>query len=187
MENKTVDVSTAKILGGLGYVFILLLLMPYVGWLLSLAGLVMAVIAINQISKALNTPDIFKNYIIALIVQILGVVIAVIFGFGIFVSVGAFSGFKEEGFIAGLGVGLVIFLLVSYILGIASNFLFYKVFSTLGNRINVSLFKIGGLLLFIGAILVIAFGFGIILYLIAYILIAIGFFSMPSQLSLEEG
>ena len=81
------SLSQAKAMGGVGSILVLLSFVPSVGFVLGLVGLVLVLIAVKQISDAVNDREIFNNVLIAVILQIVGVAILT------FAVVGALFGF----------------------------------------------------------------------------------------------
>ena len=80
--------------------------------------------------------------------------------------------------LVGLFVGLIIFLFIAFIFYILEAVYIRRAFDSLANRSGVGLFRTGGLLLLIGAILTIVL-VGLILIFIAWILILVPFFQIP--------
>jgi uncharacterized membrane protein len=82
---STATLRQARAMGGVGSIFVLLSFVPYVGFIFGLAGLVMVLLAVKRISEAVNDKEIFKNVLMAVILQIVGSAISA------FVVIGAFS------------------------------------------------------------------------------------------------
>jgi uncharacterized membrane protein len=74
-------------MGGVGSILVLLSFVPYVGFIFGLAGLVMVLLAVKQISEAVKDRKIFRNVLMAVILQIVGSAISV------FVVIGSFFAF----------------------------------------------------------------------------------------------
>lgn len=79
-----------------------------------------------------------------------------------------------------LGVGAIVGGIIGWILSIVAMWFWYKASRALTEETNVGLFKVGGLLLFIGAILLIVLIGGIIM-LVGEILQAVAFFSVSEK------
>ena len=75
-----------KIYGGLGALLSLLSFVPHIGIVLSIAGLVLILIAIKYLSDMVNEPQLFKNMIIAMVAYIVGIVIFFLVVFGTLLS-----------------------------------------------------------------------------------------------------
>ncbi|MGB9896215.1 MAG: DUF996 domain-containing protein, partial [Thermoproteota archaeon] len=123
------ELKDAKLYGGIGSIlssfggFV-----PLIGSLLSIAGFILEVLAVNKISRAVNDRDIFRNYIVALVVGIIGVVVAMIFGAVILLLLGGFEEgmyiFSREGYSLPFIGAMVLVLVVIWItLVIAMSFM----------------------------------------------------------------
>jgi uncharacterized membrane protein len=77
-----------------------------------------------------------------------------------------------------LVVGIIAVLAIVWIFAIISMFFVWRSLKQVSMRSNVGLFGTAGLLLLIGAILIIAFGLGLILMWIGALLLAIAFFQL---------
>lgn len=69
-------------------------------------------------------------------------------------------------------------LAIGWVFAIIVSFFTWRSIKTVAEKSNVSLFSTAGILLLIGSVLIIAFGFGLILMWIAVLLIAIAFFQI---------
>jgi uncharacterized paraquat-inducible protein A len=88
--------------------------------------------------------------------------------------------------VAGAGFGLLILLLalmLIFVFYVLMAMYFRRAFSALAQRSGEHLFETTGTLLFVGAILTIVFGIGLVLIFIAWLITTIAFFSIkvPSQ------
>jgi uncharacterized membrane protein len=85
--------------------------------------------------------------------------------------------------IAGVIAAIIIVVAVLWIFAIVATVFVRRSLKQVSEKSNVGLFGTAGLLLFIGAILIIAFGFGLLLMWIAALLLAIAFFTIktPTQ------
>jgi uncharacterized membrane protein len=77
-------------------------------------------------------------------------------------------------------VGVIAVLAILWIFAIISMFFVWRSLKNVSAKSNVGLFGTAGLLLLIGAILIIAFGLGLILMWIGALLLAIAFFQLKS-------
>src|SRR5437867_3008825 len=73
------SLSQAKTLGGVGSILALLGIVPSVGPVLSIAGLIMSLVAVKYVSDILRDKPIFNNMIITSILTIGGIVRLVAF------------------------------------------------------------------------------------------------------------
>src|SRR5712692_11083555 len=83
------SLSQAKTLGGVGSILALLGIVPYVGSVLSIAGLIMTLVGVKYISDVLADKRIFNNMIIYVILGIGGIVVLVAF---VFAAIARFIG-----------------------------------------------------------------------------------------------
>jgi len=155
--------GTAKTLGGVGSI---LLLIPGV----SIVGYILILIATKYISDDLGDKSIFDNMLYAVIAGIVGVAAAafIIFTGSMF---GAFT------FTASAIAGLIGGLAVAWIALIVSSIFIRRAYDTMATKLNVGTFRTAGLLYFIGAILTIVL-VGFLLLLVAAILQIVAFFSI---------
>ncbi|AEF19970.1 MULTISPECIES: DUF996 domain-containing protein [unclassified Hydrogenobaculum] len=170
-SGNKVNISTQKMLGGIGAILILLSVVPGIGILFSIVGGVLLIVSIYQISNMLKKPAIFNKFIIGFVLGLIGWIIALFFGLLSFVGIVVFFS---------TGIGIIAIILV-YILFIAATYFYKKAYSMLANALNHKLFSTAGLLMFIGAITIILFGLGAILLFIGWIILAVAFFTAPEE------
>ncbi len=185
LPTQRVNISTQKMLGGIGSILILLVTMPgTVATLLGIVGVVLWLISIYQLSNILRKPSIFKKVLISFILVIAGLVIA--FAFGLMAGIASFATMRDEaGAILGLGSGIVIAAIVAYAIIVVSFYFYKQAYDILAQATAHNLFKIGGLLLFIGAITIILFGLGALLIILGYIVLAVAFFTAPNEVEVQ--
>jgi uncharacterized membrane protein len=172
-------------LGGIGSILILLVFMPgTVATLLGIVGIVLWFISMYQLSNILRKPSIFKKVLIGFILNIVGTVIA--FAFGLMALIPLFVSPKNEtGAILGLGLGVVFAIIVAYATLVVGLYFYKEAYYILAQATAQNLFKIGGLLLFIGAITTILFGLGLLLIIVGYIVLAVAFFKAPNEVEVQ--
>jgi uncharacterized membrane protein len=189
MEAKKMNVNfgDSRTLAAEGAILLLLGLVPYVGWILGIIGIVLFLRGMKGLSDYYQDDKIYQNswtgvkyYIVALIAAGVAVTALVL-------GVASATGFTFTGdflFTAGFGVGLAAFLG-----GIVIAFVFYvlaashlkRTFNTLAEKTGESSLITAGTLLWVGAILTIIV-VGLLLILIGWIYATIGLFSMrPRQ------
>jgi uncharacterized membrane protein len=181
------NLSTAKLLGGIGAILLVLTITPYLGALAGLAGIVLMLISFNMFSKIYNDPQVFKNALISFILAVVG-------GFLAFFTVGAtlFSMFSMMGthgqyshhVFSNIGLGTTFAFIILYILLIISAHYLKSAFYLLSSYTGINLFRTGGFWYFIGTILTIVI-IGILINLVAWILIAVAFFTTPEEIKSE--
>ena len=170
--------ESGKNLAGIGSIF-LVIPVPF----LSIVGIIMVLFGMKNLSKAYNDDSIWKNTLYAVIFGIIGIIasgltlVSLFFG-GIFTSVALGAG--DATGIIGLITGLILFLVVAFIFYLLEAIYIRRAFDSLANKSGVGLFRTGGLLLLIGAILTI-FIVGLFLIFIAWILILVAFFQIPTN------
>ncbi len=184
------SLSEAKIMGGIGALLVLLSAIPTVGMIISIVGFVLVLIAVRSISLHLGDRSVFDNMLISVVTAIAAVVVI-----GIFVVAAFFSVLGVGGFMSGTfsmpanisqGQWLTFFSFVlpglagTWILLIVSALFLRRSLSTMGTRLQVSLFETAGLLYLIGAITVIIV-IGFLLILVAEILLAVAFFLIEDR------
>ncbi len=183
-----VNFEYSKTLAGEGAVLLLLSLIPYVGWVLGIVGIVLLAKAMKEFSYYYQDESIYSNawtglkYLIVAIVAVAVAIVSMVVG-----AASATQWFTEGAnfiFTAGFAAGLIAFLA-----GLITAFVFYVLaanslknsLNTLAQKSGEQSFATAATLLWIGAILTII-GVGLLLIFVACILLIIGFFSMkPKQ------
>lgn len=194
------DLVTSKNLGGVGAILIfigpLATLGTAFGGLLSLIGFILVLIALYGLSGYYNESGILNNAIYGFVASIVGVVVAG----GVFIGM-ALSALGDLGiedwtnvsewtsveWTANLTVdfafdilgGLIIAAVILFVFAIISAFLYKRSLNMLGAKSGVNLFNTTGLILLIGAVLTIIL-IGALLVWIAFLLLAIAFFSIKT-------
>ena len=185
------SLNQVKTLGGIGSLLALLAFVPTVGFVLSIAGLVLVLVAVKYASDILGDPKIFNNMLYAVILGIVGIVVAVFAVIAVvFRAIGL--GFLSSSFAmaspSSMAPGDIIGLLGTVALGLAavwvcfliSSIFLRRSYSELGKRLNVGLFGTAALLYLIGAALTIVL-VGFLLIFIAEVLLIAAFFSIDTQ------
>ncbi len=173
--------KTTKLLGGWGYVAaiafgIFSIFLGPLGTMLSLAGVVLVVVAFFRAASQYDLPDMRTHVIIAVV---FGAIAVVIFLIMVGVSLAALFVHQEGMGLAAFGGGMIAGGLITWILWIVSSWFWYKASASLGDASDQGLFKTGGLLMFIGAITLVVFGLGAIVSLVGKILQVVAFFTTP--------
>ncbi|AHE96790.1 hypothetical protein THERU_03715 [Thermocrinis ruber] len=75
--------------------------------------------------------------------------------------------------------------MVAYAIFVFGFYLQKKAYEILAQATAHNLFKIAGLLMFIGAITTILFGLGILLIIVGYIVLAVAFFTAPKEVEVQ--
>jgi len=189
------ELSTAKVLGGVGSILVML---TVVHWAVGIAGLVLLFIAFKKLSDYYNKPEIFKNAMISLILQIVGIVI-----FGVLIAsaiIRLFFGLLGVKFtpftqISTLPINyanivwipykrflmqILLGLVLMFVFLIISAVFFRRALNTLAEVTGQSLFGTAGLLYLIGSCLSIIVVGGIVIF-VSYIILTIAFFTMEEK------
>jgi len=173
------SVESNKTLGGIGALLVAFgFFVPF----LSIIGIILVFIALKGIADTYGDSSIFQNALYGIIFLIVGavagavVILGAFFGIGWNMGTSATMDFTDIwAFIGTIIIGAVI-LFVFYLL---SAIFFKKSFDTLATKTGERMFGTAGLLMLVGAILTIVL-VGLILLLIAWILVAVAFFSIKT-------
>ena len=181
-----VNFEYSKTLAGEGAILLLLSLVPTVGWVLGIIGIVLLLKSMKEFSYYYQDESVYQNswtglkyYIVALVAVAVAIATIVL-------GIGFATAFNFENFVPTItaGVGIVVVAITGFVVA----FVFYvlaasnlkKTFYTLAEKSGESNLKTAGDLLWIGSILTII-GVGLLLILIAWIFATIGFFSMKNR------
>jgi uncharacterized membrane protein len=200
-----VSIETSKTLGGVGAILMFIGIIPVISTygVIELIGLILVMVALYNLASYYTERGIFNNALYGLIAGIVGGVVAV---GTIFLTVltsltnfietiypdwngdwSAISGltpdpsnisFEAIGpFLAGLFATLIIL----WVFAIIATFFVRRSLISLSAKSGVGLFSTAGLLMLIGAVLIIALGIGLLLIWIGALILAIAFFSLKPQ------
>jgi len=185
LPTQRVNISTQKILGGIGSILILLVFTSE-ATLLGIVGFVLWLISMYQLSNILRKPSIFQKVLIGFILSTVGMVIASTFAFGLTAGILSFAIMRDEAdAILGLGLGVVVAIIVAYVIFVVAFYFYKEAYKILAQAIAHNLFKIAGLLMFIGAITTILFGLGLLLIIVGNIVLAVAFFTAPNEVEVQ--
>jgi|UniRef100_A0A7C5SXX1 Predicted membrane protein len=206
LPTRRVNISTQKMLGGIGSILILLGWMTGVGILFGIVGVVLWLISMYQLSNILGKPTIFQKILIGFVLNIAGMVVAfapfaltmvIAFPFGLLAKIVLFDLTRDETLdvtldISELGFGALIVIIVAliaimvaYAIFVFGFYLQKQAYEILAQATAHNLFKIAGLLMFIGAITTILFGLGLLLMFVGYIVLAVAFFTAPNEVEVQ--
>lgn len=170
----------------------LLVWIPPLGWVLSLAGAVMVLFAIRYISEAVQERSIFTNMVIAIALEVTGLVVGVavlvetvLSTIGLSIVSDYYSGgipnvSLPSGLLSGNLMGLIVGVLIIWATILVSALFVKRSYESVSKRLGVGMFGTVGLLYLIGAAFTVIL-VGFVLLLLALILNMIAFFSMPDQ------
>jgi len=170
----------------------LLIWIPPLGWVLSLIGAVMVLFAIKYVSEALHDRSIFTNMVIAIVLEIVGLVAGlavlletVLSTIGLGVVTKYYAGGIQNislppGFLSGNLAGLIAGVVIIWVMVLISAIFVRRSYESVSKRLGMGMFGTVGLLYLVGAALIIILA-GFVLLLLALILNMIAFFSMTEQ------
>jgi len=190
------NIGNAKLLGGIGAILSLIgWVVPSVGPIVGIVGLIMIFVAIKYISDESKDKSIFDNYLYSFLFTIIAIVAAfAIVTFAVLTTIDIFNiqevaqnitdpaSFMEV-FGAALA-GCLLALIIGWILMILGAIFLRKSYNNIAEKTQVDIFKTTGLVYFIGAITLIIL-VGILILFIAKIMEIIAFFSLPDELPKE--
>ena len=197
--------GTSKNLSGVGALLIVIgslgFAVPYAG-ILSLIGVILLFIGLKGLAGIYSDAGIFNNALYAIVIAIVGAVVAVasivitalstLASLGIqLTNVSDWSTFGTElanrlanlqdfSILFNLIGALIIAVIIVVVFAIVAVFFFRKSLSTLAAKTGVGLFGTAGLLMLVGAVLTIIV-IGALLVWIAWILVAVAFFRIREQ------
>ena len=190
LKSKMTAISEAKALGGIGAILVLLTGVPSVGWLLGIAGFVMILLAVKNISQVVSDKTIYSNMLKAVILGIGAIGVGTVTVVGAIYHVlgmGSFVGSKfmlpsslPVGDWIGLAITVAGGLLAVWALLVASAVFVRKSYKSMATTLGVKTFETAGFLYLIGAATAII-GVGLLIILVAEILLAVSFFSIQEQ------
>lgn len=163
------SLESNKTLGGIGAILVAIgSFFP----ILSLVGIILVLMAMKGLAEYYNENGIFENALYGLIFGVIAIVAFIILFF-----TAIFTGIFTGAFFA---IPLVILaLVVMFVFFLLQAIYYRKSFTILSEKSGEKMFDTAGLLLFLGAILTIIL-VGIILLLVAWILVAVAFFSIKT-------
>jgi len=170
----------AKVLGGVGSILLVLSATPNIGPVLSTAGFVLLLVAINSISHAVGDRSIFKNMIISAVLTIVGVVVGVLTIVGTIISHLDSRSFWEDVFTWNFIFGIILGLVIMWIFFLIGSVFLRKSYNSISDKFDVKMFRTAAKLYLIGAALTIVL-VGFIISLVAHILMIVAFLSIPDE------
>jgi uncharacterized membrane protein len=199
------SIETSRILGGVGALLMFIGVIPYINYfgVVELVGLILVMVALYGLASQYRESGIFNNALYGLIMGIVGGVVSVAvvvvvvlssltdFLYAIFPDWSGdwttLSGMTPNLSNVSLSnimpfiTGVIAAFVILWVFFIVAAFFIMRSLGTLSAKSGVGLFSTAGLLLLIGAVLIIAFGVGLILIWISALLLAIAFFQLRPQ------
>jgi uncharacterized membrane protein len=174
------SLESSKNLAGIGTILLILSFIPVVG----IIGIILLLIGLKGLSEYYKDESIYKNAIWGVLFGIVGIIAVTVVILGLLigsVSIGMTTTTPSAG--TGFGLPILLALVLVFVFYVLMALYFRKAFSALAQRSGEHNFETAGTLLFVGAILTIVFGIGLLLIFVAWIFATIAFFSVkvPSQ------
>ncbi len=200
--------ESSKTLGGIGAILMFIGIFPYINYfgIVELIGAILILIALHGLGSHYKQEGIFNNALYGIIAGIVGVVLAVAIGIAIVLpnikdfvlkifpswngdwsTLSSLSGMTPStsnidfGDVIPFIVAAIVILAILWVFAIIATFFVRRSLKELSVKSNTGLFSTTGLLLLIGAVLIVLFGIGFLLIWIATLLLAIAFFTMHSE------
>jgi uncharacterized membrane protein len=175
----------SKTLAMEGSILTILGLVPYVGWVLGIIGVILLLRGLKEFANYYQDKEIYQNALTGVKYYIVALIALAVAGAGFVVGF-VINNFPTTltfgiGNAIGIAVG-VAFLIVAFVFYVLAATHLRKTFNTLALKTGEHSFETAGTLLWVGAILTII-GIGALLIFIAWIFAVIGFFTMkgPQQ------
>jgi len=200
--------ESSKTLGGIGAILMFIGVFPYINYfgIIPLIGAILVLVALYGFARIYKEDGIFNNALYGIIAGIVGVVMSIAVGIAVVLpnirdfllklfpswngdwsTISSFSGMTPDTSNVGFGdvipfiTAAILIIVTLWVFAIIATFLYRRSLIQLSAKTNVGLFSTTGMLLLIGAVLIIAFGFGLLLMWIATLILAIAFFTMKPQ------
>ena len=194
LPTQRVNISTQKMLGGIGSILIAIgwvsSWVPGTGDLLGIAGLagpILWLVSLYQLSNMLKKSDIFRKALIGFILQIVGFVISYSLIWEALREVPEAALYSLRGDEIGNLLGAIIStmaVIFAYPFNVISSYFYKRACDILSLATAQNLFKTAGLLIFIGAITTL-FVLGLLLIFVGYIVLAAAFFTAPNEVEVK--
>ena len=166
-----------------GSIMLWLSMVPYVGWVLGIIGVVLLLRSMKEFSNYYQDESIYKNTLTGIKYYIVAIIAAAVATASIVIGVWTATGFTSTFTLTpAFGVGLIAGLagiVVAFVFFVLAAWNLRKTFNTLAQKSGEHSFETAGTLLWIGSILTIIV-VGLLLIVIAWIFATIGFFTMKS-------
>ena len=179
------NLRQARGLGAAGSILILTGAIPNAGLLSLIVGLLLVLVAVKYIGEVVKNKEVYGDMATAVGVTLLAAVIGSLYVFSqissfitsnpITTGPDLFSSFYN--LISRIILGLV----AVWLLLLVSSALVKKVYDSIANDLDESLFAMAGTLFVVGAALTIVFGIGLILVFIASVVQLAAFMSLPDE------
>ena len=170
----------SKTLAMEGSILTILGLVPYVGWVLGIIGIILLLRGMKEFADYYQDNEIYQNSLTGVKYYIVALIALAIAGAGFVV------GFVLNNFPASFGIGNAVglavgiaFLIVAFVFYVLAATHLRKTFNKLAQKTGEHSFETAGTLLWVGSMLTII-GVGVLLIFVAWIFAIVGFFTMKS-------
>lgn len=168
-----------KLLGGISCIALILFSVlgsftPFISILSLLAGICLLV-AFFQAGSQVGRIDVKNHLIVSIVLSVVGMIV-----FMLVAGASLMAATTMES-LGGFSMTAIVGIIIVWIIFMIASWFWYKASASLAEGSNTPFFKTGGLLIFIGSILLVVFGLGAILILIGEILQAVAFFNAPEK------
>jgi len=192
----------AKVYGGVGSILVLLAILPYIGFVLAIVGLVFILIALKYISDEVGEPKIFSYALYAFIAGVVGTVLLIIVVISAFMAIfmyqapvqmipgigptaippnGMHQGWiYRDGFI-GFAIAILGVLIAIWVSLIISAIFLKTSYDAVAKHLGIGMFSTAAILYIVGAVLIIVFLIGLLIIFVGLILQIVAFFSIPES------
>ncbi len=179
----------AKVYGGVGSILVLLGIVPYVGVVLTILGLVFILISLKYISDEVGEPKIFRYALYSFIAGVVGAVILIIIVLSALMAIfmrttptppitGIDPTTTPQNGLLGLILAVLGILIAIWVSQIISAIFLKKSYDAVAKHLGVGLFSTVAILYMVGAVLTIIL-VGLLITFVALILQIVAFFSIP--------
>jgi uncharacterized membrane protein len=170
------SIESSKNLAGIGALLVALTVIPGLGIILGIIGLILLFIGVKGLADSYQDKKIYDYSVSGVVYLIMGILVT-----GVIITLAVFGIIATFGLGFFIGIGIIFLaLLIGFVFYLMAAMQFRKAFSLLSQKSGEHLFETAGLILFIGAVLTIIL-VGLALMVVAWILAAIAFFSMKSS------
>ena len=200
--------ESSKNLGGVGALLMFIGIFPYISYfgIVELIGAILVLVALHGFGSYYKEGGIFNNALYGIGAGIVGVVAAIAIGIAVVLpnitdfltkiypswngdwsTISSLSGMTPNtsniaigDIIPFISAAIVVFVIL-WLFAIIAAFFVRRSLKQVSAKTNFGLFSTAGLLLLIGAVLIIFFGLGLLLIWIAALILAIAFFGVHPQ------
>jgi len=185
---EKIDLKNVKIYGGIGVIITLLGGLRHIGPLLRIAGLILILIALYELAQRLKEEKIFRQYLIGIIINIVGtgfaITLAVINGAWSIAKMILFGGYMSyQDILSEISFALIFFVLLLYAITILSTYFYRESLKSITAKTRIKTFALAGDFIFYGAIGIIVI-LGIFAMFVGWILLAVAFFNLPDAIEI---